>query len=166
MVDDQRADVGRGYLRLSTPTTADHVTVFSQALTNHKLSEISDLAFETYIEKIGTDNDQSAPSINIPILPNSTRANIPFTTLVWEPTYTGAGVVKPGQWQKWRPSTIKGGWWATRTTLDGTKPNEFGFINYAASFADVKARCRMRSCSAWGSTRAAAAPGSSRTSTS
>jgi len=137
VVDDQRANAGRGYLRLSTPTSADHVTVFSQALTNHKLSEISDLAFETYVEKVGTDNNQIAPSINIPIFPN--KAGIGFSTLVWEPTYTGAGVVKPGQWQTWRPSTSKGGWWATRTTLDGTKANEFGFVSYAATFDEIKA---------------------------
>jgi hypothetical protein len=135
VVDDQRANVGRGYLRLTTPTKDDHVQVFSQALTNHRLSEITDLEFEIYIEKVGTGNDQVAPSINIPIYPN--KANVPFSSLVWEPTYTGVGVVKPGQWQKWTPSASKG-WWATRTTLDGTKPNELGFINYAATFDQVR----------------------------
>ncbi len=136
VVDDRRADVGRGYLRLTTPSKDDHVTVFSQDLSGHKLSEITDLQYETYVEQVATGNDQIAPSINIAITPN--KAGITFSTLVWEPTYTGAKVI-PGRWQPWSPSTSKGGWWATRTTLDGTKPNEFGFTSYSATFDQVKA---------------------------
>ena len=84
-------NAGRGYLRLTTLDAADHATVFAEALRRRrKLADITDLAFETYVEQAGTGNDQAAPAINIPIFPNKAGIRALSRTLVWEPTYTGA----------------------------------------------------------------------------
>lgn len=147
VVDDQRAKAGTGYLRLDTPGTAgvsDKAYVFAQAFAGKKLSEITDLEYETYIEQVGTSNDKQAPAINIPILPNKNDASgtpLKFTTLVFEPLYTSA-TVTPGTWQRWSPSTTpsgSGGWWTSNSVTGPGTPNDYGFNTYTASFADVKA---------------------------
>lgn len=137
VVDDRRADLGRGYLRLSTLGAGDHATVFAQQqFGGKKLSDLTSLAFETFIEQAGSANAQIAPSINIQINPN--KASSAFTTLVWEPIYAGTPVVA-GTWQQWTPSTSTGGWWATGTTSDSGPTNRYGFTNYTATFAQLKA---------------------------
>lgn len=136
VVDDGRANAGRGYLRLTTLASDDHATVYAEKFGGKKLADITDLAFETYIEQAAAGNGQAAPSINIPINPN--KAGSTFTTLVWEPTYTGARVAA-GQWQRWAPSTSTGGWWATGAITATGAPNKYGFPSYSATFAQVKA---------------------------
>ena len=61
-----------------------------------------------------------------------------FTSLVWEPTYTGADVT-PGSWQHWTPSTSTGGWWASRSNTASGTLNAYGFPSYTGTFAQVKA---------------------------
>lgn len=136
VVDDKRANLGHGYLRLSTPGASDHATVFAQKqFGGKKLADLDNLAFETLIEQAGT-NPQVAPSINIQINPN--KADSKFTSLVWEPIYAGTPVVT-GTWQTWTPSTSPGGWWATGAPSAGGTPNKYGFNSYTAKFAQVKA---------------------------
>ena len=137
VVDDRRADGGGGYLRLTTRATTDHATVFAQRFGGMRLADINDLAFATFIERSAMGNDQAAPSINIPIRPNKAGAG-PFTTLVWEPTYSGARVTS-NRWQQWTPSTAGGGWWATGAITATGTPNTYGFPSYTATFAQVKA---------------------------
>lgn len=143
VVDDARANVGRGYLRLNTPgpsnpAASDKAYVFAQAFSGRKLSEITDLEYETYIEQVGSSNAQQAPALNIPINPN--KAGATFATLVFEPLYTGT--VVPGQWQTWAASSTpsgSGGWWASNSVTGTGTPNIYGFNTYTASFNDVKA---------------------------
>jgi hypothetical protein len=140
VVDDVRAEVGHGYLRFSTLASADHATTYVQRFAGMKLKDINDLAFETLIEQAPAGN-KAAPSINIEIAPNKVGVTGPaatFSTLVWEPTYTGA-TITTGSWQHWTPSTSAGGWWATRTVTNSGTPNAFGFNTYTATFAEVKA---------------------------
>jgi hypothetical protein len=139
VIDSSLADSGDGYLRLGTPTAADKAQVAMVGdgrLTAGDLLR-SPLAYETYVE---VASGVAAPSLNIGVL--STRVPKPdgtpsFTTLVWEPTYTGAPIT-PKVWQKWSPSTTTNGWWATGTPFDAL-PNKFGFVNYQASFAQAVA---------------------------
>ncbi len=140
VVDDVRADVGHGYLRFTTLAAPDHATVYVQRFAGVKLKDISDLAFETLVEQAPAGN-KAAPSINIEIAPNKAGVTGPaatFTTLVWEPTYTGA-TITTGSWQHWTPSTSTGGWWATRSITTTGTPNAYGFNSYTATFAEVKA---------------------------
>ncbi len=137
VVDDNRANAGRSYLRLTTLAPADHATVYAERFNGMRLADISDLAFETFVEQAAAGNDQVTPAINIPIKPNKVGVASTFTTLVWEPIYTGAKV-QANSWQHWTPSEGKGGWWATEPNVVGGKPNTFGFTNYISSFADVK----------------------------
>jgi Domain of unknown function DUF11 len=136
VVNDARAQIGRGYLRLSTPDAASHATVYTTAFTGRKLTDIDTLAFRTLLERQVAANPSVAPSINIAINPN--KAGKTFSTLVWEPIYTGAPVLG-STWQSWSPSTSQGGWWATRALSDTGTPNIFGFPSYTATFAQVKA---------------------------
>ncbi len=138
VVDDKRANVGRGYLRLTTLATDDHATVFAERFGGMRLADITDLAFETFVEQAASGNGQAAPSINIPIMPNKADVNSTFTTLVWEPTYTGAQVLT-NTWQQWTPSSSNGGWWATGAITATGTPNKYGFPTYTATFAQVKA---------------------------
>ena len=130
VVDSRPADGGGGYLRLTTRAAADHATVFAQRFGGMRLADINDLAFATFIERSAIGNDQAAPSITIPIRSTTARAGS-FTTLVWEPTYSGVRVT-PNRWQQWTPSRA-GGWRVT-----GAR-NTFGFPRNAATFAQVKA---------------------------
>jgi hypothetical protein len=135
VVDDRRANLGRGYLRLSTLGQDDHATVFAQKqFAGKKLADLTSVSFETLIEQAGT-NPQIAPSINIQINPN--KAGKTFTSLVWEPIYSGTEVVA-GRWQSWTPSTGPGWWSTTKPITGGTTPNVYGFKNYAATFKQVK----------------------------
>ena len=103
-----------------------------------RLGDITDLAFETFVEQASAGGGQAAPSINIPIVPNKMGVTSTFTTLVWEPTYTGAAIT-PNTWQHWTPSTAAGGWWATGSVTPTGTPNVYGFATYTATFAQVKA---------------------------
>ena len=136
VVNDPRAQIGRGYLRLSTPDAASHATVYTTAFNGRKLTDIDTLAFRTLLERQVAANPSVAPSINIAINPN--KAGKTFSTLVWEPIYTGAPVLG-STWQSWTPSTSQGGWWATRAPSNSGTPNVFGFPSYTATFAQVKA---------------------------
>ena len=136
VVNDARAQIGRGYLRLSTPDSASHATVYTTAFTGRKLTDIDSLGFRTLLEHQVATNPAVAPSINIAINPN--KAGKAFSTLVWEPIYTGAPVLG-STWQSWSPSTSQGGWWATRALSGTGTPNAFGFPSYTATFAQVKA---------------------------
>ena len=138
VVDDKRANAGRGYLRLSTLAAPDHATVFAERFGGMRLADITDLAFETFVEQASAGGGQATPSINIPIVPNKTGVTSTFTTLVWEPTYTGAAIT-PNTWQHWTPSTAAGGWWATGSVTPTGTPNVYGFATYTATFAQVKA---------------------------
>jgi hypothetical protein len=138
VVDDKRANAGRGYLRLSTLAAPDHATVFAERFGGMRLADITDLAFETYVEQASAGNGQAAPAINIPIVPHKTGVKSDFTTLVWEPTYTGA-TITPNTWQHWTPSTAAGGWWATGTITATGTDNIYGFPTYTATFAQAKA---------------------------
>jgi Domain of unknown function DUF11 len=140
VVDDSRANLGRGYLRLSTPSSSAHATVFAQQqFAGKKLSDLTTVAFESFIEHVGTANAQIAPSINIQINPHKTGNTSIFTTLVWEPINAHLPVVA-GTWQQWTPSATPnpGGWWATGTTSDVGPTNRYGFTNYTATFAQIK----------------------------
>jgi hypothetical protein len=138
IVDGRRANFGTGYLHFSTLGGNDHATVFLQKqFAGKKLANLDTVAFETFIEQAGTTDRRIAPSINIQINPN--KAGSSFTSLVWEPIYAGTSVVA-GTWQTWTPSTSPSGWWATGTTSDPGTANRYGFTNYAADFAQVKAQ--------------------------
>jgi hypothetical protein len=137
IVDDRRANLGRGYLRFSTLAAADHATVFAQRqFGNKRLADLNTVAFETLIEQAGTVDPKIAPSINIQINPN--KAGSSFTTLVWEPIYGGSPVVA-GSWQTWTPSASPSGWWATGAVTTTGTANKYGFNTYTATFAEVKA---------------------------
>lgn len=133
VVEDARADTGTGYLRLDTQGGNAKATVSTTAFAGRKLSEITALEYRTFIEQVGTSNGQQAPALNVEI----TGAQ-GFTTLVWEPLYTGTAVT-PGTWQQWSPSSSAGGWWASRDVTATGTANKFGFPTYTATFADVKA---------------------------
>lgn len=135
VVDDRRAQLGRGHLRLTTPTPGAHATVFTTAYVGRRLADITDLEYRTLLERTVPGNPAAAPSINIQIAPR--KAGVGFSTLVWEPVYTGRPVVA-GRWQTWSPSTAGGGWWATRTVTATGTPNAFGFPTYTATFTQVK----------------------------
>jgi CARDB len=138
VVDDKRANAGRSYLRLTTLAPADHATVFAERFGGMRLADITDLAFETFVEQASAGGGQATPSINIPVVPNKTGVTSTFTTLVWEPTYTGTAIT-PNTWQHWTPSTAAGGWWATGSVTTTGTPNVYGFPTYTATFAQVKA---------------------------
>jgi hypothetical protein len=143
VVDSPAAKYGTGYLRLSTPTADDRASVAKLGdgvLTVGDLAR-NPLAYETYVE---VPSGVAAPSFNIGVLstkvPNA-NGTPQFTTLVWEPTYTGA-TIATGQWQAWSPSSAAGGWWATRTLDDPTATNpanRYRFVNYQATFAQAVA---------------------------
>jgi uncharacterized repeat protein (TIGR01451 family) len=137
VVDDRQAERGRGYLRLTTNSASDHVSVFAERKRyfGMKLKALNEIALRTLIEQPGSTNNQQAPSINIQINPK--KAGSTFTSLVWEPTYTGPGVVQTRVWQQWRPSASKG-WWATGAITDTGTFNKYGFATYTATFNDVK----------------------------
>lgn len=138
VVDDARARTGRGYLRLDTPGGGDKVTVYAQAFTGRKLSEITDLEYQTLVEQVG--GPQQAPALNIPV--NPMKDGSTFTTLVFEPVYTGTDPVRTGAWQTWPASSTpagSGGWWASGTVTSTGTPNRYGFDTYTADFAAVKA---------------------------
>lgn len=136
VVNDRRAQLGRGYLRLATATADAHATVFTTAFVGRRLADVTDLEYRTLVERTATSNAAAAPALNIQIAPN--KAGIGFSTLVWEPVYTNRPVVA-GTWQTWSPSTASGGWWATRAVTATGTPNAFGFPTYTATFAQVKA---------------------------
>lgn len=135
VVDDARARTGRGYLRLDTPGGGDKVTVYAQAFNGRKLSEITDLEYQTLVEQ-GNDSRQ-VPALNIPVNPN--KAGSTFTTLVFEPVYTATTPLQDGTWQTWPASSTGGGWWASGTDPVTGVPNKYGFDSYTADFAAVKA---------------------------
>ncbi len=138
VVDDARARTGRGYLRLDTPGGNDKVTVYAQAFNGRKLSEITDLEYQTLVEQVG--GPQQAPALNIPV--NPMKDGSTFTTLVFEPVYTGTNPVQTGAWQTWPASSTpagSGGWWASGTITSTGTPNRYGFDTYTADFAAVKA---------------------------
>jgi len=126
VVDDQRPGGGRGYLRLTTRGPADRATVFAQRFAGMRLADITDLAYDTFVERTAVGNDQAAPAISIPIRSSRVRAPGGFTTLVWEPRNSGVRVA-PFQWQRWTPST-SGGWSANGMGV----LNRFGFGRYTA----------------------------------
>jgi Domain of unknown function DUF11 len=137
IVDARRANLGTGYLHFSTLGGDDHATVFLQKqFAGKKLASLDTMAFETFIEQAGTTEPRIAPSINIQINPN--KAGSSFTSLVWEPIYTGTPVVAR-TWQTWTPSNSLGGWWATGAITDSGTPNKYGFKTYTATFEQVKA---------------------------
>ena len=84
VVDDRRADRGRGYLRLTTNSSTDHVTVFAERARyfGTKLRDINEIALRTLVEQPGSTNNQQAPSINIQINPK--KAGSTFTSLVFQ----------------------------------------------------------------------------------
>ncbi|MER7435354.1 hypothetical protein ABT341_11645 [Pseudonocardia alni] len=138
VVDDARARTGRGYLRLDTPGGGDKVTVYAQAFDGRKLSEITDLEYQTLVEQVG--GPQQAPALNIPV--NPMKDGSTFTTLVFEPVYTGTAPVQTGAWQTWPASSTpagSGGWWASGSITGTGTPNRYGFDTYTADFAAVKA---------------------------
>jgi hypothetical protein len=141
VVDDRRANLGRGYLRFKTQGENDHASVFAQPqFAGKKLADLTSISFETLIEHVGTTNNQIAPSINIQINPHKVGNTSIFTTLVWEPINAHLPVVA-GTWQQWTPSATSpsGGWWASGTTTDPGPTNRYGFTNYSATFDQVKA---------------------------
>jgi hypothetical protein len=131
VVNEPGADEGNGFLRLDTPD-GGKATVFNRDFYGKPLSALTDLTYETYIEQPGTGDARQAPSFNIEV---TTPQG--FTTLVWEPVYSGTEVTT-GQWQTWSPSTSKG-WWASRDVTATGTPNKFGFPTYTATFAQVQA---------------------------
>jgi hypothetical protein len=140
VVDSPDAKYGKGYLRLSTPTADDRASVArigDGVLTLGDLLK-NPLSYETYVE---VPSGVAAPSFNIGVLskrvPNA-NGTPQFTTLVWEPTYTGATIATK-QWQAWTPSSASAGWWATRTLDDPPPANRYGFTNYQATFAQAVA---------------------------
>ncbi|GAA4870295.1 hypothetical protein ACFQ34_07140 [Pseudonocardia benzenivorans] len=130
VVDGAGADLGSGFLRLSTPGATDKADVFSRALYGKPLSALTALGYETYIETPGSGDPRQAPSYTI-------EATGPqgFTSLVWEPVYSGTAVAV-GTWQTWNPGAMPG-WWASRDVTATGTPNRFGFATYTATFADV-----------------------------
>ena len=130
VVDGAGADLGSGFLRLSTPGATDKADVFSRALYGKPLSALTALGYETYIETPGSGDPRQAPSYTI-------EATGPqgITSLVWEPVYSGTAVAV-GTWQTWNPGAMPG-WWASRDVTATGTPNRFGFATYTATFADV-----------------------------
>jgi hypothetical protein len=130
---------GGSHLRLSTPGGSDKATVASFELAGRPLSAISTLEYRTLVETPGSGNAQQAPALNIAINPR--KSGQTFTTLVWEPLYTGVPV-EVGEWQTWRPSDTsapRGGWWASGAFAGDGAPNGFGFNSFQAGLAEVKA---------------------------
>ena len=84
-----------------------------------------------------TGNDQAAPSINIPINPN--KAGSTFTTLVWEPTYTGARGARRASGSGGRPRRARAAGGPPARSRRPAQPNKYGFPSYSATFAQVKA---------------------------
>lgn len=135
VVDDGRAQTGRGYLRLDTAVANAKATVSTTAFSGRKLSEITTLGYRTLVEQLGTSDARQAPALNISITPVGGG----FTTLVWEPVYTPDGTITQGAWQQWSPSSSRGGWWASGTNPVTDQTNVYGFTSFTASFADVQA---------------------------
>ncbi|GEL25571.1 hypothetical protein PSU4_45250 [Pseudonocardia sulfidoxydans NBRC 16205] len=151
VVDDPGANEGNGYLRLNTPN-GEKAYVFNRDFYGKPLSSLTDLTYETYIEQPGTANAQQAPSFNIEV----TTAQ-GFTTLVWEPVYSGTPVTT-GQWQTWSVSTAKG-WWASKDVTSTDTLNKYGFTTYTATFADVKAALGTATIGQIGINQGSGAPG-------
>lgn len=131
VVNEPGANEGNGFLRLNTPN-GEKAYVFNRDFYGKPLSDLTDLTYETFIESPGTNNPQQAPSFNIEVTTSQG-----FTTLVWEPIYSGTPVTT-GQWQTWSVSTAKG-WWASKDITSTDTLNKYGFKTYTATFADVKA---------------------------
>lgn len=151
IVADTTALPGAGALQLSTPRSAatdnpaasDKASVFSQQFAGRKLSEITTLQYQTYIDTLGEIPFQ-APALNLTINPN--KANDTFSTLVWEPYYAadpaGSNPIISDTVQTWNPSigvTGRGGWWASDSVTGPGTENKYGFTTYTATFAEVQA---------------------------
>lgn len=133
-------DLGRGYLRLSTPSaTADaSVTAVGAAPAGGlQLKALQRLEFRTLVETPGFFDARQTPVLTIRIDPH--KAGARPATLVWEPRYTGTAVLTR-RWQTWDATTARGGWWSTMAgPLVAGDPNAWGFPSYTASFTDVLA---------------------------
>jgi hypothetical protein len=127
-------------LQLSTPETADEVSVFTSPA--KVVSTIHTLAYQTSRGEAGGAG--IVPALRLII----TRPGEADTELVWEPVYA-AGAVNDistdGSWQAWVPSTGSG-WWSPQNTssipLRGMaytgETGSLGFPQYTATWIDVQ----------------------------
>jgi hypothetical protein len=105
--------LGIGSLELSTPTSADKVTLFNYDEIGTRLSAVSSMSYATYRT---SGSLQQVAALNMEIDYNGPGTPGGFSTLVFEPVYNPAqGPVVSGQWQTW--DAYNGGqaiWWSTR----------------------------------------------------
>lgn len=119
--------LGTGSLQLTTPTSADKITVFNFQHIGTKLSDITAIGYATY--RISGQASQVA-SINIQVDVNG-GATGGFTTLVFEPVYnTDQGSVTSGQWQIWDAFNSGNAIWWSSNAIPGA-PNRDTFVPWS-----------------------------------
>jgi len=100
--------LGNGSYNINSPL-GKKMIVYNPSTSGDKLNTLSQLKYSTYV----TNRDAGtkvAPAININAIVNSK-----WTTLVYEPTYSGDNTTT-GQWQTW--DTLNGKWWSTKDLKD------------------------------------------------
>src|SRR5688500_13009682 len=108
---------GVGSFRLTTPTGADKITIFTYDHIGTPLADIEAMSYATY--RFPGGNQSQLPAINIQVNPNEPLSGT-FTTLVYEPIYNQPAI-QGETWQTW--DAYSGGnavWWSTRDLRDSS----------------------------------------------
>lgn len=103
---------GYGSVQMSVNTPAQGYLFAKAAYGHTKLSELTNLSYDTYVQQ---GNDTIAPSIQLNIAKNVDDPSITWQgRLVYEPYVNGT--VTDGQWQHW--DAANGKWWLSKSATN------------------------------------------------
>lgn len=106
--------IGTGSAKLAVDSTGRFI-MSHMAYAGTRLADITNLAYNTYTEGV---SNILAPTLQFDIDYDLTDTNMVWQgRLVFEP-YQGGGIVTPGIWQTWTPTT-SGKWWASGAPGNG-----------------------------------------------
>lgn len=106
--------LGTGSAQLNTTTTSQGYMLAKSAYGGTKLSALSNLSYETYVQQ---GNNTIAPSLQLNITSDVVNNATWQGRLVYEPYQNGHATVTDGVWQP--QNALSGLWWLTKPALFG-----------------------------------------------
>ncbi len=131
-VDGPKAPpLGTGSVQIQTTTVAK-ATLKNPTFAGLPIEDLDVLEYSTYMQD-GANTGVVVPAVKLPVLTGLTCSGCAtFTTLVFEPVYTGT--VLPKTWQEWNLLGADARWWSSKDLPNGIN----AFTSYV-SWNDIKA---------------------------